>query len=114
VLPQTNARLTKVAGGGTSEDYDVPEGADDAKWEGDADAYYQEKRERVSAGGDTDLVLRRALIVETDLGIDFEEGDTVAFTLSVGDRTGKVQVIERRELAGMGPLATTRLTLEVA
>lgn len=110
-LPQANAVLTGVSGGGYAEDYDRPAGADTAKWSGSAEAYYQEKRERVNANGDTSLILRRSLIVANDI-TTFAEGDTLAFTFDGTSRTGKVQVIERREYALAGELQTTRLTME--
>jgi hypothetical protein len=110
-LPQANATLTRVAGGGYAEDYDRAAGADSEKWAGSAEAYYQERRERVAAAGETTLILRRSLIVANDVA-SFSEGDVVSFTFDGSSRTGNVQVIERREYAPAGELQTTRLTLE--
>lgn len=44
MLPQTNARLVSISTDGSSEDWDQPVGAAGApKWQGDSDAYVQEK-----------------------------------------------------------------------
>lgn len=114
MLPQSNACLRAIAAGGTSEDWDAPAGADNQKWGGSAAAYYLEKRERVSVNGDTTLILRRTLLVETSLSLPFEEGDDVSFTFDGTDRIAKVRMIERSELAGVGSVVTTRLTMEEA
>ena len=112
-LPQTNAILTGVTGGGSSEDWDTPAGAGDNEWTGSAKVYYQEKREWVT-GQQADDVLSRILYVETSLR-DWTRGEIVTFRVGSGpEQTGKIRMIERRELPGVGSLASTRLTLEDA
>ena len=108
MIPQVNATVTKVTGGAASEDWDTPAGVGATVWTGSADAYYSEKRERVT-GQQADLVLRRSLIVDTDFRV-WSEGEIVTFETEQGAQTGKVKVIEARALSG-NPLSTTRLTL---
>lgn len=113
MLPQTNATLTQLAGGGGSEDFDQVAGVDPARWSGSVDAYYQERRDRVYGDNITSVVLRRSLIVANSaLPLDVEEGDTVTFRFRGQLRSGRVQLIERRDLVAAGDVATTRLTLE--
>jgi hypothetical protein len=112
MLPQTNARLTRIAGAGTAADWDLPGAAGAEKWSGDADAYYSEKRERVYRGGDTDLVLRRTLIVESRFVDQLDNDDLVTFTYQGAEQSAAVKLIERRDLEDMpADLRTTRLTL---
>lgn len=114
MLPQANAKLLEVAAGGASEDWNTPAGAGTPEWAGEADAYYREKRERVAEIGNSDTILRRILIVETSIR-NWSEGEIVTFQTEAdaGPTTGKVQMIERSSLQGVGNKATTRLTLEV-
>ena len=110
-LPQTNAILTGVKAGAASEDWDTPAGAGGSVWTGSAQVYFQEKREWVT-GQQADDVLSRILYVETSLR-DWKRGEIVTFRVGSGEeQTGKVKMIERRELPGVGSLASTRLTLE--
>lgn len=111
MIPQVNATVTKVTGGAVSEDWDTAAGTGPTVWTGSADAYYQEKRERVT-GDRADLILRRNLIVDTGFRV-WTEGEVVTFSTELGEQTGRVKVIEARALSG-NPLATTRLTLEDA
>jgi hypothetical protein len=111
-LPQSNALLTEVTGGGGSEDWSTTAGAGTVLWSGSTPAYFTESRERTFGGSD-DVLIRRTLIVETDLR-DWTEGETVTFTCRGSEYEGKVQAIEARSLPGVGSLATTRLMLEVS
>lgn len=118
---QSNARITKVEGGGaTSEDWDQPAGDPADLFGGRAQAYYREKRRREtgpgSAGGANDVV-EQTLIVETrrpDLG--WLEGYRITFRVDgeAAERTGKVRNVEASRMAPLAAtgVETTRLTLE--
>jgi hypothetical protein len=112
MIPQSNALLTEVAGGGSSEDWNTGAGAGTVLWSGSTPAYFTESRER-SFGPTDDVLIRRSLIVETDLRT-WSEGEEATFTHRGTEYVGKVQLIEARSLPGVGSLATTRLTLEVS
>lgn len=118
-LPQINAQLLKVAASGTTPDWDSPDSEGDAKFEGEAPAYYKEKRERSRgpAAGSTaaeDLLKRRWLIVDPEEPrIQFEEGDVVTFVYRGTERTGRVDVIEERDLPNSPVIGSIRLTLQV-
>lgn len=112
MLPQSNARLTKIESSGTRKDWELPAGAGAEKWAGDVDAYYTEKRERVTAGGDSDVIVRRMLIVETRHVEALDNDDLITFTYAGAEQISSVQLIERRDLADMpADLRTARLTL---
>jgi hypothetical protein len=108
-LPQTNATLTRVTGGGGSEDWDQSAGAGAELWAGSSPAYFRSVRER-TFGSTDDVLIRRTLIVETGLRT-WAEGETVTFKVGGIEKTGKVQAIEEHALDAH-PLQTTRLTLE--
>lgn len=130
-LPQTNARITRVertegtATGGYSEDYDRPatdpesaggEGAD--KWNGSADAYYIERRQRFVSDVRR-LVKSRTLVVAMDTTpIDFEEGDVLTWRFrrpgsnDETQDTGRVLVVEARRMPGQP--GVVRLSMEDA
>lgn len=110
-LPQANATLTSVSGTDFLEDYDRAE-ADAQRWQGRADAYYQEKRRWVGGAGGQDHVLSRSLIVDESVAgaVRFAVGDVLGFEFGGAALTGKVDDVERRTLPGH-PLQTTKLTL---
>lgn len=115
---QTNATLTKVTRGGTTEEPGASTAAAEgpAIFEGVARVYYQEKRERVVTAAGVDRFVRRILHVDTrDPAIEWQDGDVVTFTRDRGgEATGTVQIstaAELAELAGSG-VETTQLELE--
>jgi hypothetical protein len=111
MIPQSNATLTLVTGGGGSEDWDVSPGAVSTLWDEPVSAYYRSARER-TFGATDDVIVRRTLIVPSGLRT-WSEGETVTFTTGGTERTGKIQAVEEFSLPGH-PLQTTRLTLEDA
>jgi hypothetical protein len=110
MIPQVNALLTKVTGGGGSEDWTTGPGAGSTLWEGESGAYFTQKRER-TFGPTDDVLVTSMLIVDSDLR-EWAEGETVRFTRKGIAMTGVVQTVEARDLPGH-PLQTTRLTLQV-
>lgn len=114
-LPQSNAILRKVASGGAPADYDQPAGDDATDFEGAAGAYYREKRERITTGEGSDVIVRRELIVHTrNPGITYKQGATVTFEVEGETQTGEIQEVVTRRLPGAGPAESTVLTLEAA
>lgn len=126
MLAQVNATLLKVertegtVEGGYSEDYDRPATDPEAEsseggdlWNGSADAYYIERRQRVSVAAGRNLVRSRTLILQNDLPpIDFAEGDTVTWLFNSNTESGQVLVVEAHRANGVEPVV--RLSLEDA
>jgi hypothetical protein len=110
-LPQTNAALTAVAAPAASEDYDAPATTAPAKWTGSEPVYFSERRARVEQGETTSNVVTRAVIVDADLAVDWQEGDTLTITQGASTVMGAVRTIERREVPQVS-YGTVRLTLE--
>lgn len=112
MLPHSNATLTKVAGGGTSEDYDAPAGADTQKWAGRVGVYVQERTERVTVQAGSDVIVGRVAVVPAGLPVTFEQGDTLTLDFRGATVTETVRAIATRAMPGV--LGTTRLVLEDA
>lgn len=126
MIAQTNAHLVKVeavggtVGSGFSEDYDAPatdpegaggEGAD--LWVGRREAYWIERRQRITTGQESRLVLQRSLLIDPQLPeVDFANGQTVHVEHAGEVKTGKIATIERRQIPGLQP--SIRLTMEDA
>lgn len=110
-LPQVNAMLTRVTGGGSSEDWGSVAGAGDALWAGSERAYFRASRHR-NFGPTDDVLVKRVLTVETGLR-QWAEGETVEYTFMGVPATGKIQAVEEYSLPGH-PLQTTRLTFEAS
>jgi len=105
MLPKTNARLTRIAGGGTLEDFDEQAGPDTDRWAGEVSAYVVERVLSEVASGRLDEAKKTYLIVPH--GIPVELGDTVSYVFEGAATQRQVKVIERHALVG-----TTRLHLE--
>jgi hypothetical protein len=115
-VPHYNAELLLVNAQGGYADYDVPASHGEAKWAGNgsgAGVYYREKRERRTEGGNSNVVIGRTLVVPTELGIDWVNGDTVTLQLRNGSQLTPpaVKLVERSE-PPPGLPGTVRLTLE--
>ena len=113
---QSNATLKAIENSGVASDWrDTPATPGAEKWTGRARAYYTEKRERVqspTAGGDSDAVLRRTLIVPTDVGDELDENDVLVFEYRGVEQRATAKLIERRDLSDFEPgLRTTRIEL---
>jgi hypothetical protein len=119
VPAQENATVTRVAGAGTSDDWDRAPGAGAEKWAGEARAYYREATERVPGDGSTDVFVRRELVLEVDdvLAMALDTDDVLTFTVDgrPGTRTGTARTIPTPTLAGVpSALRTSRVVLEDA
>lgn len=75
-----NAVLTKIEGGGTSEDWDSPAGADTTRWTGTASAYLDEKILTQVNGNALDEVKQTRLVVPLTQGKMVYRGDTITYT----------------------------------
>jgi len=102
-LPQHNATLTAVASGGTSEDYDTPASGDTPDWQGEADAWFHDRRTLstntggVAGSGEADLVRRTYLVVPAELAEVIEVGKSLTFR---ADRDGLERTLDVRDLEG--------------
>lgn len=134
MLPQTNAMLTEIfgtvagVGGGapSAETWDDPDEATEtpetpdegaSKWEGEVDAYYRERRDRVlggQGGADDRTLMREVIFANGDVPSELDEGDTIVVVRATGQEIrGRAKLVERRELASMpADVQTTRVTLE--
>ncbi len=105
-LPEVNATLTDVSGGGSSEDYDQATGADTSSWSGTLGAYLVEKVITRADGDGLNHFKQTYLIVpygSVPVAID----DTVSYIGPNGVATARdVRQIEPHPVAG-----TTRLYL---
>lgn len=110
---QSNATLESIDGNGVDADWtDSPATPGANKWTGRARAYYTEKRERVQSLNETDVVLRRTLILDNDVAAPIDNDDLLTFTYAGVQQTARAKLIERRDLREIGPgLRTTRIEL---
>jgi hypothetical protein len=127
VLPQTNATLVKIertggtASGGYSEDYDSPAtdpeasgGEGEDLWNGKRPGYWIERRQRVTEGNTSRVIVTRTLLLDRGLPeFGFEEGDHVTVEHAGSTKRGKVAAIEDRAIPNQG-LHSLRLTMEDA
>lgn len=115
MLPQSNATLSAVANKVPTEAWRASEvAANTAVWSGAVPAYYQEKRQRMEGTAQDLMVLRSLIVEEGRPAVAFEPEQVVTFDRGSGNEDGEIQHVERRTLAGMGPVQTTRLTLKAA
>lgn len=117
--PQVNARLVKVTGQGTADDWDRAAAAGAVKWENpslELNAYYRERVDRISTGDRVDVLVRRTLFVDTDLAdrLELDTDDVVELVNDAGVTVrSPARTVARSRLAGVpGPLQTTRIDLE--
>lgn len=112
-LPQSNARVTTVANGGASADYDYDGGADVPVWEGDADGYVSEEKRLVPNGDRLDRISTDYLLLDPTVPIP-TEGQFVTFTDDEGEQqTRKIlTVAERPKLPAIAPYAKLYLESE--
>lgn len=116
---QTNAVITRVAGSGTSDDWDRPAAAGGEKWSGLKRAYYREATDRLRGDGAVDVAVRRELILDTaaldELGVDTDDLITFHVDGRPADTVGTARAIRRSQLAGVAAgLQTSKITLEDA
>jgi hypothetical protein len=76
----TNATLSAVAGAGFSDDYDQSATAGASKWTGSESVYFQRETERVDAGGRSDVIVGRSVVVSDELAVTWEIGDVLTVT----------------------------------
>ena len=127
MLPQVNATLVKIertggtVGGGYSEDYDSPAtdpeaagGEGEDLWTGKRPAYWMEKRQRISEGNTSRVIVTRTLLLDRGLPeFGFLEGDKVTVTHAGQTKGGQVAAVEDRAIPNQG-LHSLRLTMEDA
>lgn len=82
-LPQKNAKLLSIAGGGLSEDYNRAAGAPAPKWQGSVGAYVKSRIvSNFNASGRLDRIEAIDIIIPGDLipAVTLAAGDTVTYT----------------------------------
>lgn len=106
----TNATLTRVQGPGFSDDYDdaATTGAD--KWTGTEEVFYRTSAERIDAGGSSDVIVGRSLVVSDELDVDFAIGDTLSWTYRDVPQTAKVRRVAPTTAPGLA--GVVRLVIE--
>lgn len=125
--PQVNARVTAVHAQGIPDDWDTHQGGDPGapKWVGELAAYYRVKVDRVAADGGVNIITRRTLWVDTaalrraglignaDPELDLDTDDVITFTPAARPELRLPAIaVAASELAGAGPVSTTRIDLE--
>lgn len=99
-LAQHNARLTKIAGGGFSEDGSFTAGSDTARWTGSVLAHVTETTlEQVDGNGLNQVKETRVLIPST-VNVVPATGDTVTYTLNGTEYNRDVQQVEDHSALG--------------
>jgi hypothetical protein len=119
-LPQKNATLIKVNAGGSTVDWDSPDGAGEEKWAGRADGFYTERRERNAgpgagtSGPAETFYLRRQLIVDArkTRALTFDDRDIVTFLHRGEERQGLVIISEEFDIPNTLVPGEIRLTLQ--
>lgn len=107
----TNAKLRRVVGPGSVADYDEPATPGAEVWTGDSGCYLMEQSERVVAGSESSIVVTRQLVVNVEVDVAWEQGQSVEFTGPTGeDQTGKVRAVERLQFPGVPGIV--RLSME--
>jgi hypothetical protein len=98
----TNATLSAVAGAGFSDDYDQSATAGASKWTGSESVYFQRQTERVDAGGRSDVIVGRSVVVSDDLAVAWEIGDVLTVTpLGEAQQTLKVRRVAPTRAPGL-------------
>lgn len=117
--PRANATLVGVRAGGRLDEWESSSAAPADRWAGAIRGYYRETTTReTSAGGATDVLLKRELILDVadvrELGLD--TGDVLRFTRDGDTATvleARPKTIPTVELAGLPRrLQTARIRLE--
>lgn len=113
-LPQANARLTKIAGPGFSEDAELPATEGATRWEGASDAYVTEKIITSTAQGRLDRLKRTTIIIPGDLRppVALAQGDAVTYSYAGESFTRRVIDFQAHLLPGVPQ--TVRIELENA
>ncbi len=99
-LPLVNATLERIAGGGTSEDYDAPEGADSERWAGKMGVYLREEILTNVNGERRDEVKATRLTVPLALGDLTERGDSITYHYAGESVTRTVRNLEEFRIVG--------------
>lgn len=118
-LPQRNATLTRIASGGTSEDYDQPAGADTTVWQGEADAWFHDRvglnlgTGGVAGSGEADLIRRTYIVVPGELAEMVGPGVALTFTPDDQDaeRTRDARDVDGPHSIDGAAFATARIWL---
>lgn len=113
ILPVRNATVLAISGGGASEDFDSPEGADSPLWEGRSAATHVEETvtepvpgSGTSSGIAVDEVIVTRLVFDGSLAA-VRVGHEITYEHDGGTHTRKVAAITKPDVLGV-----VRVTLE--
>lgn len=86
MLPQVNAQLLSISRGGFSEDYDRPSQTSPYVWQGNLDAYIQQRiKSAFNSSGTLVRVLEITLFISSDLPVTVEPGDILVYQAGSAD-----------------------------
>lgn len=102
-LPQVNARLKSIEGGGFTEDYDAPATVGTLKWEGDTGVYVTESVMQSTASGRLDRFKRTTVIIPGNLRpvVDLQSGDMLTYDYAGTEFKRKVVDYQAHMLPGL-------------
>lgn len=101
VVPATNATLTSVAGGGTTEDYDQPAGTDTTRWTGSTGIYVvEELLTQLRDGSSVDELNHTRLYLPLDVGGVVQRGDTLTYDRG-GTQTRIARTVAVHDFVGL-------------
>lgn len=98
MIPQTNATLTSIERGGTSEDYDTPTGADSNVWQGISRCYVGVRSATLTEGNVLNRTKITYALIDGELG-PFSPGDT----LTIDGKVHTVRDIRDRQVDVLPP-----------
>lgn len=104
-----NATLSRVAGGGFSEDYGTVEGSDTDRWTGSAAVRVHEKVEVVVLGDRADEVKSTQIVLPRTVGDLVQVGDALTY-----EWRGVTYTRKARDLRGNDISDTTRVWVDNA
>jgi hypothetical protein len=107
----TNATLSAVAGAGFSDDYDQSATAGASKWTGSEPVYFQRETERVDAGGRSDVIVGRSVVVSDELAVTWEIGDVLTVT-PLGESVQSLKVRRVAPTRAPGLAGVVRLAVD--
>lgn len=99
-LAQHNAHLTRIAGGGTSEDYDQPAGSDTARWTGSEEAHVTELVVEQVDGTGLNQVKETRVLIPSTVQVVPDTGDTVTYSVNGTETSREVQQVEDHSSLG--------------
>ena len=92
--PIRNATLTQVRAGGGAEDYDQPTSEGAVKWSGIEEVFVNDQELSDDTGQRSSVLIRRSVVVDDALPVNWARGDTLIYTYRNTAQTGIVRDIK--------------------